>query len=68
MTEYGRKIPNTTIERVREYITESFGVEYSLAYIYQILKKVELSGPTVRPYHYKANSFGESLEGSKFCC
>lgn len=40
---------------VRDYISDTFGVEYSLAHIYRVMKKAGLSVQTARPVHYKAD-------------
>ena len=40
---------------VREYIADTFGVEYSLAHMYRVMKKAGLSVQTARPIHYEAD-------------
>lgn len=40
---------------VRDYIADTFGVEYSLAHMYRVLKKAGLSVQTARPIHYEAD-------------
>lgn len=41
--------------RIREYIAETFDVEYSPAHMYRAMKKAGLSGRTARPIHYEAD-------------
>ena len=55
-SEVAYDAPAWTPELVHDYITETFGVEYSLAHMYRVLKRAGLSRQTARPRHYKANA------------
>jgi len=68
-SEVAYDAPAWTPELVHDYITETFGVEYSLAHMYRVLKRAGLSRQTARPRHYKANAesqrrFREDLKKS----
>ena len=54
-SEAGYDAPAWNPELVHHYITETFGVEYSLAHMYRVLKRAGLSKQTARPRHYKAD-------------
>jgi len=47
--------PTWTPALVREHIKETFGVTYSLAHMYRVMKRAGLSYQTARPRHYKAD-------------
>lgn len=47
--------PAWTPELVHHYITETFPVEYSLPYLYRVLKRAGLSKQTAWSRHYKAD-------------
>ncbi len=55
-SEAGYDAPAWTPELVHHYIIETFGVEYSLAHMYRVLKRAGLSRQTARPRHYKADA------------
>jgi transposase len=54
-SEAGIDAPAWTPPLVREYILDTFGVEYSLAHMYRMMHKAGLSVQTARPIHYKAD-------------
>ncbi len=54
-SEAGYDQPTWTPALVREYIAETFDVEYSLAHMYRVMKRAGLSYQTARPRHYKAD-------------
>ncbi len=54
-SEAGYDNPTWTSVLVRDYIAETFDVEYSLAHMYRVLKRAGLSYQTARPHHYKAD-------------
>ena len=47
--------PAWTPELVQDYISTTFGVDYSLAHMYWVLERAGLSVQTARPRHYKAD-------------
>ena len=51
----GLDAPAWTPLLVRDYIADTFGVEYSLAHIYRVMHKAGLSVQTARPIHYEAD-------------
>jgi len=54
-SEAGYGEPAWTPALVRDYIAETFNVEYSLAHMYRMMKRAGLSYQTARPRHYKAD-------------
>ncbi|MXV60888.1 IS630 family transposase [Natronorubrum sp. JWXQ-INN-674] len=54
-SEAGYDEPTWTPALVRDYIAETFNVEYSLAHMYRVMKRAGLSYQTARPRHYKAD-------------
>lgn len=54
-SEAGYDDPTWTPALVRDYIAETFDVEYSLAHMYRVMKRAGLSYQTARPRHYKAD-------------
>ena len=54
-SEAGYDNPMWTSALVRDYIAETFAVEYSLAHMYRVMKRAGLSYQTARPHHYKAD-------------
>ena len=54
-TEAGIDAPAWRPPLVRKYIAETFGVEYSSAHMYRVMKKAGLSVQTARPIHYEAD-------------
>ena len=54
-TEVGYDASAWRPDLVHHYIRETFGVEYSLAHMYRVMKRAGLSKQTARPRHYKAD-------------
>ena len=54
-SEAGIDAPAWRPALVHEYIAEEFGVEYSHAHMYRVMKKAGLSVQTARPIHYEAD-------------
>ncbi|WP_254530780.1 IS630 family transposase [Natrinema gelatinilyticum] len=54
-SEAGIDAPAWRPSLVREYIAENFGVKYSHAHMYRLMKKAGLSVQTARPIHYQAD-------------
>jgi transposase len=54
-SEAGYDHPAWRPELVLDYITQTFGVEYSLAHMYRVLERAGLSRQTARPRHYEAD-------------
>ena len=54
-SEVGYDEPAWSPALVRDYIAETFEVEYSLAHMYRVMKRAGLSYQTARPRHYKAD-------------
>ena len=54
-SEAGYDDPAWTPTLVRDYIAETFKIEYSLAHMYRVMKRAGLSYQTARPRHYKAD-------------
>lgn len=54
-SEAGYDEPAWTPALVRDYIAETFNIEYSLAHMYRVMKRAGLSYQTARPRHYKAD-------------
>ncbi|WP_211609286.1 helix-turn-helix domain-containing protein [Halogranum amylolyticum] len=51
---------------VRDYIAETFSVEYSLAHMYRVMKRAGLSYQTARPRHHKADPAEQQRWRSEF--
>lgn len=54
-SEAGYDDPAWTPALVRDFIAETFEVEYSLAHMYRVMKRAGLSYQTARPQHYKSD-------------
>ena len=54
-SEVGYDEPAWSPALVRDYIAETFEVEYSLAHMYRVMKRAGLSYQAARPRHYKAD-------------
>ena len=54
-SDAGYDAPAWTPELVHHHIRVTFGVEYSLAHVYRLMKRAGLSKQTARPRHYKAD-------------
>lgn len=54
-SEAGIDAPAWRPPLVRDYIADTFGVEYSPAHMYRVMKKAGLSVQTARPVHYEAD-------------
>lgn len=53
--EAGYDAPAWTPRLVRHLVADAFGVEYSLAHIYRVMKRAGLSYQTARPRHHRAD-------------
>ena len=53
--EVGYDEPTWSPVLVRQHIEDTFGVTYSLAHMYRVMKRAGLSYQTARPRHYKAD-------------
>ena len=54
-SEAGIDAPAWRPPLVRDYIAETYDVEYSSAHMYRVMKKAGLSVQTARPIHYEAD-------------
>jgi transposase len=54
-SETGIDAPAWRPPLVRDYIAETYDVEYSSAHMYRVMKKAGLSVQTARPVHYEAD-------------
>lgn len=65
-SEVGYDEPAWTPALVRDYIAETFSVEYSLAHMYRVMKRAGLSYQTARPRHHKADPAEQRRWRSEF--